>query len=99
MADEIVEHEDDRAGAFQQRSHDPEIRAPARGRRFTIRNQVTDRDRQEKDAVEIGVDGRGRERDVEELREQRPPRQHHDADGGVVDQRNGRNQSDVTGLS
>ena len=31
--------------------------------------------------------------DAEQLREQRPPRQHHDADQRVVDARDGRNRA------
>jgi hypothetical protein len=69
MPHHVIEHEQAGAGPLEQRSHDPEIRAAAGRLRRAVRNQVAGRDRQQEDAVQIGMDRRGRKRDGEEFRE------------------------------
>ena len=59
---------------------------------MTVRNQVAGGNRQQEEAVQIGVNGWRGQRDAEKLSEKRPSRQHHDADEPVVDAADGRDQ-------
>ena len=53
--------------------------------RVAIWNQVSGGDGEQEDAVQVRVDGRLWQRDVEEAGEERPPHEHRHADQGVVD--------------
>src|SRR5439155_16371567 len=92
MPHQVIEDECKRAGALQQRSHAPEIRACRTRARLAIRNGVAGGDGQQKDTVQIRVNGWFGKGNVEEAREKRPSQQHRDADRRVVDARDGRDQ-------
>ena len=81
------------AGAFEERSHHPQIGAPSRRSRVAVRNQITQRDGEQKHAVEIRVDRGLWKGNVEESGEERPSRQHRRANAGVVDERDGRDRA------
>jgi len=89
----MIQHESQRPGAFQQRAHHPQVRATAWRIGVAIWNQIPGRDGDEKEAVQISVDWRLGNRNLEEAGEQRPSREHHDADNRVVDSGDGRNDA------